>query len=102
MAAIVSGGVSLVFTAVLWHGSTRLYRSDLIDLADAALVFALAFGVARRSRVCAALLVVLAAAGLAYATYLGLPLIVRALNVAFGYFYVRGVQGTITCHGRRG
>lgn len=98
MAGVVSGGVSLLFAALLVRGSTRVHRGDLVNLADVALVFALAFGVARRSRVCAVLLVALAVAGFAYATYLGLPWIVRLTNVGFGYFYARGVLGTIAYH----
>ncbi|MEP6690042.1 MAG: hypothetical protein ABJD07_02735 [Gemmatimonadaceae bacterium] len=90
LAAIVSGGTSLAFCAVLVLRDPRVTRTTVASVADVVLTFALAYFAGRRSRIALALLIALAAAGFCYSWWYHLPLITRAPLVVYGSFYARG------------
>lgn len=97
IAAVVSGSVTLAFT-VLAIAGTSLYEFDAWGLADVGLVFAMAYGIYRRSRICALVLflyfiqakILLFAAGVSAAS---IP-----LALVFLYYFGRAVLGTFRYH----
>ncbi len=74
-----------------------------VYLGGAAILFALAYGIYRRSRVCAVLVLVnhfLGVAGL-FARVREVPPIEIAVTLVLGVLYVLGVIGTFVHHARR-
>jgi len=97
IAGIVSGCVTLVFTLLAMAGA-RVLGFSAWELLDVGLVFGLTFGIYKKSRTCAVLMLV-------YFTISKILLILegaRASGVvtglAFIYFYALGVIGTFQYH----
>jgi len=99
IACLVSAGMTLVMVAVvIATGRSTLGLQGPIDLVDVAFILGMAFGISRKSRVCAVLMLVY----FAFSKYL----IIRAtgqvsgvwLGVVFLYFYAQGVVGTFEYH----
>jgi serine/threonine-protein kinase len=99
IACLVSASMTLVVIAiVIATGSKRLGLQGPIDLVDVAFILGMAFGISRKSRVCAVLMLVY----FAFSKYL----IMRAtgqvggvwLGLVFLYFYAQGVVGTFEYH----
>jgi uncharacterized membrane protein YjgN (DUF898 family) len=97
MAGSISAVVTLVASLLPLFGIS-LAGFNLWNLTDFLLIAGLAFGISRRSRVCALLM-------LAYFVISKVMLIVRTGNVAslvvgalFAYFYFEGVRGTFAWH----
>ena len=99
IACLFSASMTLVMVAiVIATGRSSLGLQGPIDLVDVAFILGMAFGISRKSRVCAVLMLVY----FAFSKYL----IIRAsgqvggvwLGLVFLYFYAQGVVGTFEYH----
>ncbi len=99
MAACISAGITLIFGLFALAGERVIPGFDAWILLDAAILAGLAFGVAKRSRVCAIILVIYGISNAVYAALDGrsFPL----LSFVFIYFYVRGAIEIFRDHRRR-
>ncbi len=97
VACIVSGVFTLILAVIAMNGNSMGGHTGL-DAIDALFVFGMAFGISRKSRTCAVLM-------LAYFV-LSKYLLFRAagqfngllFGIVFLYFYAMGVQGTFEYH----
>lgn len=97
-AALVSGTLTFALWAVGASREIEGSTAAVIGIVDAALMFGLAFGVSRRSRVAAAALLGVHVLGMLLKLVLsGFPSGVIG-GVIFGFFYIRGLLGTIDYH----
>jgi hypothetical protein len=89
MAAIISGGLSLIYGLLSLIGVISAPGVNVWILLDAAILGGLAYGVWRRSRVCAILLVIY---GIVNEVALALDENAQfsILRLVFLYFYIRG------------
>ena len=87
IAACVSAGITVIFGLLALVGEQVLPGFDAWILLDATVLGGLAFGVAKRSRVCAVILVIYGIANLVAATLEGR---LSLLGFVFIYFYIRG------------
>jgi hypothetical protein len=96
---IVSGCMTLVATLIAMYGMSLL-GLNAWNLLDAALIFGLAFGIYKKSRSCAVLMLIY---------FVASKIIIIAdtgkfssafFSIIFIYFYVQGVIGTFTYHKR--
>lgn len=97
IAGAISGCVTLAFTLLAISGTTLIGFSAW-EFFDVALIFGLTFGIYKKSRVCAVLMLVYFIAAKLYlftqaGTPSGLP-----LALLFGYFFAKGVYGTFRYH----
>lgn len=99
IACLVSAGMTLLLIAVVMAtGHSSIGLQGPIDLIDVAFILGMAFGISRKSRVCAVLMVVY----FAFSKYL----IFRAsgqlgsvwMGVVFLYLYAQGAIGTFEYH----
>ena len=99
IACLFSASMTLVMVAiVIATGERNFGLHGPIDLLDVGFILGLAFGISRKSRVCAVLMLVY--------FMLSKYLIIRAtgqvggvwLGLAFLYFYAQGVVGTFEYH----
>ena len=97
IACLVSAAVTLVVSLAALAGS-RMGPFTGAELVDVVLILALAFGISRKSRVCAVLMfcyfviskvMLIASTGQVSGLFMGL---------VFLYFYALGVQGTFEYH----
>lgn len=97
IAACISGTVTLVMTLIAMRG-TPILELDAWSLLDVGLIFALAFGIYKKSRVCA--VVLLAYFILSHILVMMASGKASGLLVAliFGYYYVQGIVGTFAFH----
>lgn len=98
IAASVAGLITLVFLIVGGLGLTPL------NLIDAVLLLGLAYGIYRRSRVCAVLVLAYHVANqmALFERALLVPPLTVAIALVFGALYVLGIIGTFSHHARRG
>jgi hypothetical protein len=96
-AALFSAGITLVFTLVAMSG-TKMLNFSAWQLIDVILILGLAFGIYKKSRTCAVLLLIyfIGAKLLMFAESGAISSIPMAL--VFGYFYWQGVSGTFAYH----
>ena len=89
MAASICAGLTLVLSVLAAVGVTTLPGYDAWNLIDVAILAGLAYGVWRRSRVCAVLLLLY---GIANEVLLAFDETARfsLLRIVFIYFYFRG------------
>ena len=99
IACLVSAAMTLVMIAVVMStGRSSIGLQGPIDLVDVVFILGMAFGISRKSRICALLMLVY----FAFSKYL----IIRAsgqvsgawLGLVFLYFYAQGVVGTFEYH----
>ena|SRR5688572_24584629 len=97
VAASISGLLTLVFALVAISG-TSIFGYTAWELVDAALVFGLAFGIYKKSRICAVVT-------FAYFIAAKIYMMVEAgqpngivLAMVFAFFYYQGVIGTFAYH----
>jgi hypothetical protein len=100
MAATISAGMTLLFSMLGAFGVISLPGFDAWGLIDVAILAGLAYGVWRRSRVCAVLLLVY---GIANEVFLAFDETARfsLLRVVFIYFYFRGAIQVFRDHRSR-
>jgi len=97
IAAAIAGAFMIVFSLMV------KFPFGLVYLGGAAILLALAYGIYRRSRVCAVLVLVnhfLGVAGL-IARARDVPSAEIAVTLVLGVLYVLGVIGTFVHHARR-
>lgn len=97
IAAVVSGSVTLAFT-VLAIAGTSLYDFDAWGLADVGLVFAMAYGIHRRSRICALILFLYFLQAKIFLFAAGASAASIPLALVFIYYFGRAVLGTLRHH----
>jgi hypothetical protein len=97
IAACISGTVTLAVTLLAISG-TSILNFSAWELIDVALIFGLAFGIYRKSRTCAVLMLV-------YFVAAKILLMVEAgkpngllLAIVFTYYFWQGVSGTFSFH----
>lgn len=97
IAACISGTLTLVVTLVSMSG-TQILGTGAWNLVDVALIFGLAYGIKRNSRVCAVLM-------LAYFLMSKILVVVETgqfqgglLALIFVYYYLRGAIATFKYH----
>lgn len=97
IAGCISGAVTLVVTLIAMSGTAAL-GFDAWSLLDVAVIFGLAFGIYKKSRVCAVLM-------LAYFILSKIILMMEAgkpsgllVALIFAYYYVQGIRGTFAFH----
>lgn len=97
VAALVSAGITLVVTLIAMTG-TEIMGFSAWELIDVGLILGLAFGIYKKSRTCAVLMlvyfiiakiIIIADTGKAS----GLP-----MAVVFAYFFWQGIAGTFAYH----
>lgn len=100
MAASISAGLTLIFGALAAAGVMEEPGLDAWILVDAAILTALAYGVWKRSRICAVLLLIYS---IANEIYLGLDQTAHfsLWRLVFIYFYFRGTIQLFRDHRRR-
>ena len=100
MAATVSAGLNLIYGALAAVDVLKAPGYDAWLLIDAALLSGLAYGVWRRSRVCALLLLI---CGVANEVFLAFDETghFSLLRIVFIYFYFRGTIQLVREHGKR-
>jgi|SRR5437667_12052668 len=100
MAASISAGLALIFGALAAAGVLGMPGLDAWILVDAAILAALGYGVWKRSRVCALLLLIY---GIVNEIYLALDETAHfsLLRLVFIYFYFRGTIQLFRDHRRR-
>jgi hypothetical protein len=97
IAACISGAITLLFSLLAIAGTSIMGYTPW-ELVDAALVAGLAFGIYKKSRACAIIILVYFVGSKIYLMIeTGKPsgLLVAAI---FVYYYVKGVQGTFQYH----
>ena len=97
IAGIISGVITLIVTVVAMSGYSFMGFSAL-NLLDVALIFGLTFGIYRKSRVCAVIMLIYFVGSKIYlwmdtGKLSGLP-----LALLFGYYFFQGMLGTFTYH----
>lgn len=98
IAAVVSGTITLLFTLAAMAGHSVLGISAA-NFVDVALIFGLAFGIYRKSRTCAVLMLVYFLASKIYMIQQnGAAGAGGILGVVFLVFYAMGVMGTFQYH----
>lgn len=98
IAAIISAGVTVITTIVVLVTDVQLSHINLLSFIDAVVILGLAFGVSKKSRICAVLLLMYYAIGqmsvwMTMENFATLP-----MTILFCYFYVQGIRGTIAYH----
>ena len=94
---IISGSITLIFTLIAMNGN-QLMGFSVWNLSDVALIFGLTFGIYKKSRTCAVVM-------LAYFLISKIIIISQTgsfngslLAIVFIYYYVYGVIGTFAYH----
>jgi hypothetical protein len=95
----ISTGLTLILGALALAGVCAAPNLDAWILLDAAVLAGLAFGVARRSRVCAVILVIYGVGNEVYMALDGLSFSI--FRLIFIYFYIRGSVAIFRDHRRR-
>jgi hypothetical protein len=99
VAACISAGLTLIIGLLALTGVYAAPGFDAWILLDAAILGGLAFGVARRSRVCALILVVYGVLNEVYMALNGQSFSI--FRLIFIYFYIRGAIAMFRDHRRR-
>lgn len=97
IAGLISGSITLVFALIAISG-TDVQGVDAWMILDAGLVFGLVFGIYKKSRTCAVLL-------LAYFVVSKIIVMIEAgrpsgliFSLIFGYYFWQGIAGTFAYH----
>jgi hypothetical protein len=98
IAGVASAGITLIFIAIALSGGTPIAGIDAWALVDVAIILGLSYGVYRKSRICAVLLLLFflvnrIAMWAESGTVSGLP-----LALVFLWFLGQGVVGTFQHH----
>ena len=101
IAGCISGGMTLLLALLAISGKSILFFSAW-ELIDVALVFGLVFGIYRKSRTCAVLMLLyFISAKIFIISQTGKPSGIP-LALVFIYFYWQGVSGTFAYHRLKG
>lgn len=98
IAGVVSGVLTLAITLFVMSGHKFLFFNAW-SLVDVVLIFGLSFGIYRKSRVCAVLMLVYFVGSKIFIySQIGLPTGGLIMPIVFFYCFVLGVQGTFLYH----
>jgi len=97
VAGIVSGVITLAVTLLSITG-TRLFGFNAWSFLDVALIFGLTFGIYRKSRVCAVVMLVYFVLSKIYMWTITPSFIGLLVSLIFLFCYVQGVIGTFRYH----
>jgi serine/threonine-protein kinase len=97
IAGAISCGITLLFTLVAIAG-TSLLGFTAWELLDVALIAGLSYGIYRKSRVCAVLMLVYFVGAKIYMMSQGGQMSGLVLTLVFLYYYALGVHGTFQYH----
>jgi hypothetical protein len=90
--AVVSGALTLIVTlAVCFTDKSVEGKLNWLGLVDPVIIFGLAYGVYKRSRICAVLLVIYVFANEAYFISTNQFSAVRGIRLIIAFYYVRGM-----------
>lgn len=97
VAAVISGSITLVVTLIAISG-TEILGFSVWELFDVALIFGLAFGISKKSRTCAVvMLIYFLISKIILTIESGRPSGV-VLSIIFIYYFWQGVSGTFAYH----
>lgn len=97
VAALFSAGVTLVVTIIAMTG-TEILGFSAWELIDVALILGLAFGIYKKSRTCAVLMLIyFIISKILIMVETGKPIGIP-MALVFGYFFWQGVSGTFAYH----
>lgn len=97
IAAVVSGALTLII-ALVAIGGTAIAGINAWNLVDVALIFGLAWGIYRKSRACAVIMLIyFVVSKILFIIETGKPGGV-VLSLIFIYYFWKGVQGTYEYH----
>lgn len=94
---VVAGTISLILTLIYATGS-GIAHVDMWSWIEIVVIFALSFGIYRKSRVSAVLLLVFYVGSRAIFWINEQAMIGIPMALIFGYFFLQGVRGTIDYH----
>jgi hypothetical protein len=97
VAGIVSGVITLAVTLLSMSG-TRLFGFNAWSFLDVALIFGLTFGIYRKSRVCAVVMLVYFVLSKIYLWTITPSFIGLLVSLIFLFCYAQGVIGTFRYH----
>ena len=98
IAVLIQAAITLVVIVMSLLG-VKLYSDPVWQLVDVLLMCGLAYGIYRKSRICAvAVLVYFVAVKIAVIVQTGRPTGIDIWSAIFAYFYVMAVVGTFTYH----
>ena len=97
VAGIVSGVITLAVTLLSMSG-TRLFGFNAWSFLDVVLIFGLTFGIYRKSRVCAVVMLVYFVLSKIYLWTITPSFIGLLVSLIFLFCYVQGVIGTFRYH----
>jgi hypothetical protein len=93
-----AAAVMTLFASLLPLAGISLAGFNLWNLADAVLIAGLAFGISRRSRVCAVVMLVYFVASIVMLVARTTLYANAAVEAIFVYFYIEGVRGAFAWH----
>jgi hypothetical protein len=97
VAAVISGSITLIFTLVAMAG-TSIMGLGAANLVDVVFIYGLAFGIYRKSRTCAVvMLVYFVGSKILQMEQTGAPSGIF-LAVIFAYYFAMGIAGTFQYH----
>jgi hypothetical protein len=97
VAALISASVTLVITLIAMSGK-NLFGFSAWELIDVTLIFGLAFGIYKKSRLCAVLMFIyFIASKIALMAQFGVSISI-VVAIAFAYFFWQGISGTFAYH----
>jgi serine/threonine-protein kinase len=97
VAAVISGSITLIFTLIAMAG-TSIAGITAWGMVDVALIFGLAYGIYRKSRTCAVvMLVYFVLSKILMMAQTGQPSGI-VLAIVFAYYFAMGVAGTFQYH----
>ena len=97
VAGLISGCITLLVTMLAISG-TSILGFDAWNFMDVALVFGLTYGIYKKSRVCAVLMLAYFVASKIFMAIEGCPRGGIILSLVFAYYFAQGISGTFAYH----
>lgn len=97
IAGVFSGVVTLIFTLIVMSG-TEIRGISTWTLLDVCLVFGLSYGIYRKNRVCAIVMLVYFAISKVYIMVVSGRVVGIGFGLVFMYLFFKGIIGTLEYH----
>jgi hypothetical protein len=97
IAGVISGVITLMFTLIVMRG-TQIPGVSAWTLVDVVLVFGLSYGIYRKNRVCAVVMLVYFAISKVYMMVVSGRVVGIGLGLVFMYLFFKGIIGTLEYH----
>ena len=97
IAGVISGVVTLIFTLIVMRG-TQIPGVSAWTMVDVVLVFGLSYGIYRKNRVCAIVMLVYFAISKVYIMVVSGRVVGIGLGLVFMYLFFKGIVGTLEYH----